>query len=207
MKKILVNPQGKPIVRNGNALYITDGVPDGYRRLTGVQFGGQVWYESNLYLYGSDTLRFAFEASTACNVLGCYTTGSAQTNYSLYVGTTSSTAYLRYNGGTYNSSIDVNTRYDVTLTPTGSLGVKTPSTWTAKTFTSASKMCIGTTSLGATSAKLTGKLYGDVEVEGRELFIPVERLSDGEILYWASVGDYFMENLGGGTPVALGYVL
>jgi hypothetical protein len=149
-------------------------------------------------------LKFAFSASVACNVLGCYTTGSAQTNYSLYVGT-STAKYLRYNGGTYNSTITANTRYDVTLTPTGSDGMKEDSTWTAKTFTTPSTMMIGTTSSGATSAKLTGALYGDIEIVGRELIIPVERISDGSIGYWMREAKAFRANLGTGTPVSLGY--
>lgn len=207
MRKLVLDSNSNALTYGGNAIILRDGVPDGYRRLTGVQFDGGVWYESNLYLQGSDTLRFSFEASIACNVLGCYTTATAQTNFSLYAALTAGSSYLRYNGGTYDSAIDVNTRYDVTMTPTGSHGMKNDSSWTAQTFTAESKMCIGTTSLAAQSAKLTGKLYGDVEVEGRELFIPVERLSDNKILYWASIGGYFMENLGGGTPAALGYVL
>lgn len=205
MRKLILN-NNNALSYGGNAIILDDGVPDGYRHLTGVQFDGGEWYESNLYLQGSDTLKFAFEASISCNVLGCYTTTNAQTNYSLYAVTTSG-SYLRYNGGTYNSYVVANTRYDVTITPTGSQGLPTDSTWTAQTFTAESKMGIGTTSLGATSAKLTGKLYGDIEVVGKEIFMPVERLSDNKILYWASVGNYFMENLGSGTPVALGYVI
>lgn len=182
------------------------GVPIGYRRLTGIEFDGQVWYDSGMYLQGSDTLKFAFEASIACNVLGCYTDASAQTNYSLYVSTSSTAKYLRYNGGTYNSSITANTRYYVILTPTGSDGMKVDSTWAAKTFTTPTTMMIGTTSVGATSAKLTGALYGDIEVVGRERIIPVKRASDGAIGYWMESAGVFLANLGTGTPVPTGYI-
>jgi hypothetical protein len=199
-------PQGevKSLSIGGNVVWQKDAVPAGYRRLTGIEFDGNVWYDTLMTLQGSDTLKFAFSASVACNVLGCYTTGSAQTNYSLYVGT-STAKYLRYNGGTYNSTITANTRYDVTLTPTGSDGMKEDSTWTAKTFTTPSTMMIGTTSSGATSAKLTGALYGDIEIVGRELIIPVERISDGAIGYWMREAKAFRANLGTGTPVSLGY--
>lgn len=182
------------------------GVPIGYRRLTGIEFDGQVWYDSGMYLQGSDTLKLAFEASIACNVLGCYTDASAQTNYSLYVSTSSTAKYLRYNGGTYNSAITANTRYDVIITPTGSDGMKVDSTWTAKTFTTPTTMMIGTTSVGATSAKLTGALYGDIEVVGREKLIPVKRMSDGKVGYWMESAGVFLENLGTGTPVPTGYL-
>lgn len=200
-------PQGevKRLSIGGNVMWQKDAVPAGYRRLTGIEFDGNVWYDTLMTLQGSDTLKFAFSASVACNVLGCYTTGSAQTNYSLYVGTASTSKYLRYNGGTYNSSITADTRYDVILTPTGSDGMKEDSTWTAKTFTTPSTMMIGTTSSGATSAKLTGALYGDIEIVGRELIIPVERISDGAIGYWMREAKAFRANLGTGTPVSLGY--
>lgn len=180
-------------------------IPEGYRRLKGVKFDGNVWYETNIKLKGSDTLRFSFLATKACNVLGCYSSADAQTNYSLYATTTSGGKYLRYNGGTYNSYISTNTRYDVVVTPTGSSGMRSDSTWTAKTFEAVSNMCIGTTSLGATSAKLTGDLYGDVIVDGRAYIIPLEKTADGSIVYYDAYSATIFTNLGSGTPVSLGY--
>ena len=180
-------------------------VPSGYKRLTGINFDGNVWYNTGMRLYGSDTLRFSFQVTKACNVLGCYTTTSAQTNYSLYCSTTSGSKYLRYNGGTYDSYIATNTRYDVTITPTGSSGMRTDSTWTAKTFTTESDMLIGTTSIGATSAKLTGKMFGDIEVEGRAYFVPYEKESDNSIVYInVMTGDVYT-NQGSGTPTKIVY--
>lgn len=200
-------PEGtvKAIDINNVRVWQEDGLPLAYRRLTGIQFDGNVYYDTDMYLLGSDTLKFAFSATIACNVLGCYTNSSASTNYSLYVGTSSSSKYLRYNGGTYDSSITAGTRYDVTITPTGSDGMKVDSSWTEKSFTSASSLMIGTTSTGATSAKLTGNMYGDIEVVGRELIMPCERISDGAIGYWMQSAKTFLTNLGSGTPEALGY--
>lgn len=179
--------------------------PDKYRKLTGIKFDGNVFYDTGMKLHGSDTLQFSFRVTKACNVLGCYTTADAQTNFSLYVSTTSGSKYLRYNGGTYNSYIATNTTYNVTVTPTGSSGMRVDSSWTEKTFETASDMLIGTTSYGATSAKLTGNLYGDVSVAGRALFSPYERVSDGEIIYIDLYTGKEYENKGTGTPVALGY--
>lgn len=181
-------------------------IPDGYRRCTGVNFDGNSWFETDLYLMGSDTLRFSFSATKACNVLGCYTDASAQNNYSLYASTTSGAKYLRYNGGTYLSAISTNTRYDIVVTPTGATGFASASTWTEKSFTASSKMIIGTTSRTASSAKLTGKLFGDVEVEGRGYFIPLEKISDSSIVYYDVISGNIYTNLGSGTPTAIGYV-
>ena len=180
------------------------GVPSGYRKLTGLTFNNAPYYViTNFRLKGSDTLRFSFDASTACNILGCYTNGSAQTNYSLYVGT-SAAQYLRYNGGTYNSQVTAGTRYNVVMTPTGTSGMKTDSTWTAKDFDCVSDFCIGTTSTSASSAKLTGSLYGNIIVDGRAVFVPCERVSDNVLGYYELLTDTFYTPTGG-TPTSLGY--
>lgn len=179
--------------------------PDKYRKLTGIHFDGNVYYDTGMKLYGSDTLRFSFRATKACNVLGCYTSADAQTNYSLYVTTTSSGKYLRYNGNTYNSYIATNTRYNVTITPTGSSGMRVDSSWNAKTFESDSEMLIGSTSYGATSAKFTGDMFGTVDVVGRAYWEPYERVEDGEIIYVDMFTGQEIINVGTGTPTALGY--
>ena len=178
-------------------------IPATYRRINGIVFDGNVYYATTYRLRGADTLKISFKASQNCNVIGCYTTTSATTNYSLYVSTTSTAKYLRYYNGTYNSSIVAGTRYNVTITPTGSDGMRVDSTWSAKTFTAASDMLIGTTSTGATSSKLVGTLYGNIEVEGRALYIPVERITDNEIGYYDVFNGTFLANQGSGTPTEL----
>ena len=90
-------------------------IPSGYRQLTGVTFNGQVWYETDYKLTGADTLSFAFSASVACNILGCYGNTSSQNNYSLYVNNSGTAVYLRYNGGSYNSRVVFGDRYDVVI--------------------------------------------------------------------------------------------
>ena len=205
MRKVLINSQGKALLYDSKFLAVQDGLlPTGYRRLTGIQFDGNVWYNTGLYLHGSDTLRFSFAATKGCNVLGCYSTASADDNYSLYVSTSSSARYLRYNGGTYNSYIAANTRYDVVITPTGSDGMRVDSAWEEKTFTTSTTLLIGSTSVGATSAKMTGPMYGDIVIDGVAHIIAAESPL-GEIGYYILEEERFIENLGTGTPVALGY--
>lgn len=178
-------------------------LPDSFRRINGIIFDGAVWYDTAMRLRGSDTIRLSYKATKACNVFGCYTTADAQDNYSLYISTSSSGKYMRYNGGTYNSYFAVNTRYDVTITPTGTSGLRVDSSWTEKSFTTASDMLIGSTSVAATSAKFTGTMYGPIEVEGRALFVPVVRISDGVIGYYDVFRELFLTNQGAGTPVEL----
>ena len=160
-------------------------LPKEYRKIGGFSTDDNCyWTITNLRLSGSDTIRFSFSVNAACNVLGCYTTTSAQTNYSLYVGNASSAKYLRYNGGTYGSWAVADKRYNVTITPTGSKGMEEDSTWTQKEFNTVADFCICTTSIGVTSAKLKGSLYGNIVVDGKAKLIPCERKSDGALGYY-----------------------
>lgn len=180
-------------------------VPTGYRRLTGIIFDSNIYYKAPFKLEGSDTLKFSFSAERACNVIGCYSTASANNNYSLYVGTSSTSKYMRYDGETYSGYISSSTRYDVEITPTGVTGLQNDSTWEQKDFIADNNMLIGTTSPNASSSKLDGIIYGNIEVVNKGLFIPVERISDGAIGYYEAISGTFLKNKGTGTPVSLGY--
>lgn len=174
-------------------------LPAEYERVKGFSMNNNCYFVIDGFkLKGSDTLRFSFSASDACNVLGCYQGTSSTDNYSLYVSTSGS--YLRYNGGTYDSSITADERYDVTITPTGSTGMKKNSTWTAKTFTSANDLCIGTTSTTASSAKLKGSLYGNIEIAGRLKLVPCKK---GTALGYYDTYSKTFYAPASGTPTAL----
>lgn len=184
------------------------GLPSTYKRLTGIQFSGSTWYRlPNVHLFGSDTLRISVSVTKSCNVIGSYTSASAQTNYSIYLSTSSGAKYLRYNGGTYNSHIsssDTNKRFDIIVTPTGSQGLPTNDTWAEKTFESVSDLCIGLTGTEVTSTKMSGKIFDDIVVDGRIRLIPCERVSDNEIGYYEAYTGIFYEPIGN-TPTPLGY--
>lgn len=165
-------------------IFMRNALPKGYTRIKGLTMNDNCYYAiTDFRLTGADILRFSFSATTNCNVIGAYTTATAQTNYSLYVSTSSGSKYMRYNGGTYDSTISTDTRYDVVMKPTGTTGISTV-TWTQKDFTCVSDLLVGTTSTGATSAKLKGSLYGNIEVEGRLKLVPCTRDSDSVVGYY-----------------------
>ena len=180
-------------------------LPKQYKRVKGfVVDNNGFWEIKGLKLSGSDTVRFSFSATNRCNVFGCYTTNAAGDNYSLYVSTSSNAKYLRYNGGTfasYFSPANLDKRFDVVITPTGTKGMPLDSTWEEKNFTSSVDMCIGTSSTSATSASLKGKLYGEFIVDGRFKGIPCERVSDGAIGYYDTYSKTFFEETGSGAVV------
>lgn len=190
---------------NGTLKMVDDELPTGYKRVLGFTMNNNSYWEiADFPLYGSDTLRFSFDATDACNVLGAYSGSASGNNYSLYVSTNSN--YLRYKSGAYNSAINYDKRYDVELTPTGSSGMKVDSTWTAQTFTTPTNLCIGTTATSASSAKLKGNLYGNIEIVGRAKFVPCERVSDNALGYYDTIGEAFYEQASGFSgAVSLGY--
>lgn len=183
-------------------------LPSGYSRVLGFSMNDNSYFEiDNFKLTGADTVRFSFSMTANCNVFGCYTNSSATNNYSLFVSTSSTASYLRYNSGTYNSYIPAANRgqqLDVVITPHGVTGMPTNSSWTAKTFTASSDMCIGTSSPDASSASLIGNLYGAFIVDGRFNGIPCERLSDNALGYYDTYSKTFYEPAVG-TPASLGY--
>lgn len=172
-----------------------------YQKLAGLEFDGKCYFETDIYLKGSDTVRLSLSVTGQCNVFGCYTGTSTQDNYSLFTGVPTG-KFLRYDGGTYNSYLKPNTRYDVEVTPTGTNGMETDSTWTEKTFESKAKMCIGTTSPSASTAKLSGIVYGSIVINGRAELKPVKRKSDGVCGYYDTYTDTFYEPIGS-NPVPI----
>ena len=189
---------------NGKLMMVDDELPAGYKRVLGFSMNDNCyWKLTDFKLNGSDTLRFSFSATTSCNVIGAYSGSASGNNYSLYVATSSGN-YLRYKGGAYNSTIDVDTRYDVVITPTGTTGMKTNSSWSALEFTTTTDFCVGTTSTSTSSAKMKGSFYGDIIVDGRLHLVPCERVSDNALGYYDLEGETFHAPTSG-TPTSLGY--
>ena len=194
------------ITCNNGILKVKDSeLPVGYKRLKNVKTTGDVRYISNVYLTGSDTLRFTFQASPG-NLLGSYNDSSANDNYSFYNTTGATGSYARYNGQTGGSSTYTGTTYSVTMSPTGITGIRNPSSFTPNEFTCSVPFCIFATSpTGSEHSNAT--IIGSIEVSGSQTlkFIPCERVSDGAIGFWATSNQEFLENQENGTPTTDGY--
>ncbi len=204
-----VKPAGVSKVYVGDRI-VYYSIPPAYRKLTGIVFDAKTYYRfDDFHLRGDDTVRMSLSVNKACNVFGCYTSGSAQDNYSLYVSTATSAKYMRYDGGTYKSSWaseDMGQRFDIVISPIGTSGMPAgqDDTWEGKNFVSTPELCIGTTSVSTSSSKFDGTIYGGFVVDGRLLVIPVERISDGVIGYYDAYTDRFYEPIGD-NPTPLGY--
>ena len=189
-------------------------LPSEYKRVLGFRCNNNaMWQITDFHLRGSDTVKVSFSVTAACNVWGCYQSTSATDNYDLYATTTSGGKYLRYANGTYASYFspeNQDKRFDVTYTPTGTQGMPEDSTWTEASFESANDLLLGSTTVGGTSSKLKGNLYGDFIVENggakRLHLVPCERVSDNVLGYYDLVGETFYEPYTGfDGAVSLGY--
>lgn len=173
---------------NGNLMWLAD-LPPAYLRVEGFSFNNNCYFTiTGLKLTGADTIRFTFKPKSGSNVFGSYTTTSAQNNYSLFISTASTTSkYMRYNGGTYASGFtsgELNVQRDVVITPTGSSGLPRNGTWTQADFVCDIDMNIGTTSPDATSAKFIGDMIGNFVVDGKFCGVPCKRISDNTLGYF-----------------------
>lgn len=175
-------------------------LPEGYTRIKGMSMNNDCYYEiPGLYLEGSDTLRFSCSITSTCNLIGSYSGTSGGYNYSVYA-STSNVNYLRYYPNTYNSQFDADTRYDITITPTGTHGMKKDSVWEESEFTTVRPFCIGTTAAAiTTSAKMKGSFYDNIEVVGKAKFIPCVRDSDDVVGWYDTFSETFHEPAAGST--------
>ncbi len=179
------------------------GLPSEYKKVKGFSMDNDCYFEiTDFYITGADTLKFSFSMTDTCNVIGSYSGSASGNNYSLYATTSSSGKYLRYKNGAYNSYFDTNKVYNVVITPTGSQGMETDSTWSEQDFTCTKEFYVGTTSPTSTSAKLKGSLYGKIEVVGRLKLIPCERLADNVLGYYDTYTETFYEPAVG-TPTVI----
>lgn len=206
MRQVIISDTGKAILSNGNASVYQDGaVPPAFRELTGIAFDGAFHYETPYRLRGSDTLKFSYSASVPCNVIGCYSGSTSTPNYSYYHTNASTGVYLRYGTNLARPRVNNGTTYTIEVTPTGATGFSTPQTWNADTFEVAGDLFVGMLD-NSTSARMQGNMYGRIEVVGRMLLVPVERIADGAIGYLDLYSERLFLKTGTGTPVALGYV-
>lgn len=179
----------------------SDKLPSGYKKVKSLTMNNDCYYEiEDFYLKGSDTLKFSCSITSTCNALGSYSGSSSGPNYSVYA-STSNVSYLRYGSSNYNSMFDADTRYNVTITPTGSHGMKYPSTWEEVEFTTSRPFCIGTTASAiTTSAKMKGTFFGNIIVKDADGIrfkgIPCVRESDDVAGYYDMISATFYEPIG-----------
>lgn len=193
------------IVCNNGILKVKDSeLPVGYKRLTGITYDSNTYYETNEKLYGSDTLtiRLSGTSSSGRNVIGAYSgTGDDARNFSLYLYGNNSTSlsYLRHGTHLGRPRYGTGTR-TLVMGPSGTDGFLTDVTYDAEDFETTDTFRIGALPNSA-SPRYDGNIIGNITVSNRLKYIPCERVSDGKIGYYETFTGVFLEPQGTGTPV------
>jgi len=178
-------------------------LPDGYREVRYLEGNNSGYVPTNIYLTGTNTVRFKFETPEVTNssyiLFGSYTSGTGVSdNYSFYVGRSSTyPSYIRY-GNKINSEWlpSANTKYDIVMSPTGLSINDYSASWALQnqTFTCSKLMYIGYLD-GTTSKKVIGKMYEFI-VDGVFYGVPAVRESDDKTGYYDLVTNTFFPTVG-----------
>lgn len=193
---------------NGKLVAVDDELPAGYKRITGIKFDGDFYYDTGESLTGDDdvTMTLANTITTGQNVFGSYNgTASGTKNFSLFIygGGSTSNSYFRYGEQLLRPRFGSNER-TITFGKGGTDGFATDVSGTPETFTTPANAYIGMLP-NSTSPAYTGSISGNILIGTRLKYIPVERESDGVIGYYERVKSNFIAPTGSGTPVSLGY--
>lgn len=193
---------------NGALRMVDDELPIGYKRLTGIRFDGDTWYETGEALSGEDDVTMTLDntASQGQNVFGSYNgTSSGAKNLSLFIygnGSTSN-SYFRYGEQLLRPRFGTGER-TITFGKSGTDGFAIDVSATSDTFTTPANTYIGMLP-NSTSPAYTGDILGNILVSTRLKWVPCERASDGVIGYYEAVNGNFIAPSGTGTPASLGY--
>lgn len=195
-----------PIELTGTEV-LQDPIPAEYKRLLDITFDGNTYYIYNGELYGTDdiTLTMTPSVTSGQNVCGCYTNNSASDNFSLYISANTNGSYFRYGDSLNKPVFGAPQQRTITIGSPRTYGFSTDITGIAEQeFTTSTDFYIGALP-NSTSAKFKGTFSGNIQISNRVVFIPVERISDGEIGYYIPSNNTFLENQGTGTPTTSGY--
>ena len=200
------------VCNNGTLKMVDDELPLAYKRITGIKFDGDFWYNTGEALDGGDavTMTLANTATGGQNVFGSYNgTASGTKNFSLFIygGGSNSNSYYRYGEQLLRPKYGSNERR-ITISGNGTDGFTTDVTATPDTFVTEAPAYIGMLP-NSSSAAYTGSIMGSIDVVNngqlRLRWIPCERQSDGAVGYYELKSGTFLEQVGTGSPVKGGY--
>ena len=196
------------VCNNGVLKIVDDELPIGYKRITGIKFDGDFWYETGEALTGDDDVTITLDDTVPSgqNVFGSYNgTASGKKNFSLYIygGSSTSSSYLRYGEQLVRPKLGSGLR-TITFGKSGTSGFQTDVTVTPEDFITPANACIGMLP-NSSSPAYTGSIIGNILVGTRLKWIPCERERDGVVGYYEAIEGNFLEPTGTGTPVAGNY--
>ena len=199
---------GKLYCNNGELVAVDDELPEGYRRITGIKFDGNFYYDTGMTLTGDDevTMTLANTSTGGQNVFGSYNGGN-KPNFSLFIygGGANNNSYFRYGTQLLRPRFGSNER-TITLSGAGTIGFQTDaSTRGPEEFETEATAYIGmlpnSSSPGYTGSIIESIADYNSATGDLRTWIPCEREEDGVIGYFDMLYYQFLEPIGEGTPV------
>lgn len=189
---------------NGKLVAVDDELPSGYKRLLGISFDGSFRYETSEALTGDDDVTMTLDSlsSSGKNVFGSYN-GTNNKNFSLYIYGSTNGSYFRYGDQLKRPKYGDTGRHMITFGKSGTSGFADDSEVTPEEFATPANTYIGMLP-NSSSAAFTGDIIGSIVVSNRLEWIPCEN-PGGVIGYYEKFNRNFLEPVGSGTPVSLGY--
>ena len=193
---------------NGALRMVDDELPIGYKRIAGIRFDGDTYYETGEAMSGDDDVTMTLDntSTQGQNVFGSYNgTSAGAVNFSLFIygGGSSSNSYFRYGDQLLRPRYGTGKR-TISFGKSGTDGFLTDVSATPDTFETPANAYIGMLP-NSTSPAYTGDILSNIVVGTRLKWIPCERATDGVIGYYEAVKGNFIAPSGTGTPTSLGY--
>lgn len=159
-------------------------LPDGVERVPYIQTNGGSYIITPIYLSSDSEVEMDFEFTTddAGNLFGCYKSGSASNNYSIYRSKPGTGSYIRYDGKLYRNANFTTDRHKIVMNSEGLwIDGERVETFTAAIFTADTPLYICSLA-NSTAAKADGKIYR-FKVAGVFDGIPAKKLENGSYTY------------------------
>ena len=174
------------------------GLPEGIERATYIQTAGNSYIITSVYLSNNSQVEMDFEFTDdeVGNLFGCYKSGSANNNFSIYRArpgaSAGSRSYTRYDGKLYRNADFTTDRHKIVMNGEGLwIDNARVETFDPATFTADAKMYICSLA-NSSAAKAAGKIYR-FKVLGIFDGIPVKKLEGGSYTYglYDKIGQVF----------------
>lgn len=179
------------------------GLPDGIKKVPYIETTGGSYIITSIYLSSDSEVEMDFEFTDGevGNLFGCYKSGSANNNFSIYRAkpgaAAGSASYTRYDGKLYRNANFSIGRHRIKMNGDGLwIDGDRAETFDAATFTADAKLYICSLA-NSSAAKIAGKIFR-FKVVGVFDGIPVKKLEDGSYVYglYDKIGQAFYPSNG-----------
>lgn len=175
------------------------GLPEGIEKVPYIQTTGGSYIITPIYLSNDSEVEMDFEFTTddAGNLFGCYKSGSASNNFSVYRSRAGVTSYTRFDGKLYRNADFFTARHYIVMNGEGLwIDGEQAEAFTPATFTADTPLYICALA-NSTAAKADGKIYR-FKVVGVFDGIPVKKLENGSYTYglYDKIGQVFYPSNG-----------